>query len=251
MIIPGIENHLLAIFALIFFFAAFVHGSTAFGFPMVATPLLALASDIHTAILLTLIPTFVVNVVTIASEGQFRQALRQHLPLALVVMAGAGLGTVVLIVSQPDFFEALLGCAIIAYLWASRVNIRLHWIASHPRTARLLFGLAAGVLGGLTNVMAPVLIIYALESDYSKRELIQASNLCFMSGKLMQLILFSAHGSFSSQELTVSTFMILFVALALFIGVRIRRRIHPEKYMQILRGFLLVLAIGLLWKAVF
>jgi len=247
----GYANELLAAFALIFFFAAFVHGSTAFGFPMVATPLLALVSDIHTAILLTLIPTFVVNVVTITSEGEVRQAIRQHLPLAALAMLGAGLGTMILIVSKPGIFEAFLGFAIIAYLLATRIDFRITWIASHPRAARLLFGLAAGMLGGLTNVMAPVLIIFALESGYNKRELIQASNMCFMSGKLMQLIVFSVHGSFSSEELGLSMGMLLFVALALFIGVRIRRRIHPERYMQVLRGLLWVLAAGLLWKAVF
>ena len=245
----GYDHELLAVFALIFFFAAFVHGSTAFGFPMVATPLLALVSDIHTAILLTLIPTFVVNVVTISSEGEVRQALRQHLPLALLAMLGAGLGTMILIVSKPGIFEALLGCAIIAYLLASRIDFRITWIAANPRASRLVFGLAAGLLGGLTNVMAPVLIIFALESGYRKRELIQASNMCFMSGKIMQLIVFSTHGSFSGQQFGVSLTMLLFVVLALAIGVRIRRRIDPDRYLQLLRGLLWVLAAGLLSKA--
>ena len=247
----GVANELLLVFAAIFFFAAFIHGSTAFGFPMVATPLLALISDIHTAILLTLIPTFIVNIVTISSEGGVRDAIRQHLPLALLAMVGAGVGTVILIVSSPEIFEALLGISIIAYLIATRINIRFHWIAAYPRFSRLLFGLAAGVLGGLTNVMAPVLIIYALESGYDKRQLIQASNMCFMSGKIIQLILFTAHGSFSVSELSISLVMIVFVGLALFVGLKIRRRISPDRYMQVLRAFLLVLSLSLLWKAFF
>jgi uncharacterized membrane protein YfcA len=247
----GFEQEVLILFGGVFFLAAFIHGSTGFGFPMVATPLLALISDIHTAILLTLIPTFVVNLVTISSEGDFRGAVRQHLPLALLAMAGAAFGTVMLIVSKPDFFEALLGIAIISYLLATRINLRLTWIRAYPRAAKTVFGLAAGILGGLTNVMAPVLIVYALESRYSKNALIQASNMCFLSGKIIQLILFSAHGSFGVRELSTSVIMILFVVLALAVGVQIRKRIHVVVYMKILRAFLLILALSLLYKAAF
>ena len=205
----GFTNEILMLFAAIFFLAAFIHGSTGFGFPMVATPLLALVSDIQTAILLTLIPTFVVNLVTITSEGRFKQAVRNHLALALLAMVGAGAGTLILIFSTTAFFELLLAVAIVVYLLADKIRLNLEWIREHPRYSRLIFGITAGVLGGLTNVMAPVLIIYAVESRYSKSDLIQASNMCFLLGKLIQLILFSYHGRFTFSELSTSAIMIL------------------------------------------
>jgi uncharacterized membrane protein YfcA len=51
-----LSSEVLIAATFIFFFAAFIHGSIGFGFPMVATPLLALITDIQTAIILTLIP---------------------------------------------------------------------------------------------------------------------------------------------------------------------------------------------------
>ncbi len=246
----GFTPDLLIIFASIFLLAALIHGSTGFGFPMVSTPLLALVSDIQTAILLTLIPTFVVNLVTIFSEGEFRQALRQHLTLASLAMLGAGLGTLILIFATTVIFELLLAIAILVYLAANRVRLELKWIRVHPRASKLLFGISAGLLGGLTNVMAPVLIIYGMESGYGKRELIQASNMCFLLGKVIQLSLFTWYGRFSVNELSTSMIMILFVAIALAIGVWIRRKIHVELYMRILRGFLFLLALSLIVKVV-
>ena len=222
----GFAHELLLLFAAIFLLAALIHGSTGFGFPMVATPLLALVSDIQTAILLTLIPTFVVNLVTITSEGHFSPAVRKHLSLALLAMVGAGVGTLILIFTTTAFFEVLLALAIIVYLLANRIRLRLDWIRLHPRLARTMFGLAAGVLGGLTNVMAPVLIIYGIESGYGKRDLIQASNLCFLFGKLIQLGLFSWYGQFSANELSTSMLMILVVGAALAVGVHVRKRIQ-------------------------
>ena len=242
---------LLIVYAAIFLLAALIHGSTGFGFPMVSTPLLALVSDIQTAILLTLIPTFVVNLVTITSEGNFKQAVRDHLPIALLAMVGAGFGTLILIFTTTAFFELLLAVAIIVYLLADKIRLNLDWIRNYPRMSKVLFGLSAGLLGGLTNVMAPVLIIFAVESRYSKSGLIQASNMCFLSGKLIQLILFSYHGSFTLDELSISAVMIIAVALALAVGVQIRKRIHVEVYMKVLRGFLLLLALSLIFKVAF
>lgn len=217
---------------------------------MVATPLLALVSDIQTAILLTLIPTFIVNLVTITSEGYVKQAVKNHLALALLAMVGAGMGTLILIFSTTAFFEVLLAVAIIVYLLADKIRLNLEWIRQHPRFSKLLFGISAGLLGGLTNVMAPVLIIYAMESGYGKRALIQASNMCFLSGKIIQLILFSYYSKFTSNELSVSMIMIIAVGIALAVGVQIRKRIHVEVYMKVLRGFLWILALSLIGKVV-
>ncbi|MEC9384130.1 MAG: sulfite exporter TauE/SafE family protein, partial [SAR324 cluster bacterium] len=79
----------LIFFTFIFFLAAFIHGSFGFGFPMVATPLLALFTDLQTAIVLTFIPTLLVNLISIISEGDILIAARRHLSLALFAILGS------------------------------------------------------------------------------------------------------------------------------------------------------------------
>ena len=80
----------LLIFAgIISFFAAFIHGSIGLGFPIVATALLALFTDIQTAIILTLIPNILANIVSIKSEGSILVASRRYLSFALLVMLGS------------------------------------------------------------------------------------------------------------------------------------------------------------------
>ncbi len=244
----GFSSDIIIIFAGIFFLAAFIHGSTGFGFPMVATPLLALVSDIQTAILLTLVPTFLVNLVSINTEGSLKLAIHRHISLMLLVMSGATLGTFVLMSTQSIIFEALLAVAIIFYLLADKIKLNFTWIRNYPQFSKIIFGFSAGLLGGLTNVMAPILIIYSLEMRYTKSDLIQVANLCFLSGKIIQVVLFSTHGALTVNELSTSVFMIVFVALALTVGVNIRKKIRVDTYMKILRFFLLILSISLLIK---
>ena len=240
----------LLIAAIIFFLAAVFHGSIGTGFPMIATPLLALMTDIQTAIILTLIPTLLVNVVSIISEGNASKAVKQHFPLALYALLGSSLGTLLLISLDSEIFKALLAIAILIYLFIDKIQFNLSWIRRQPQLSKLVFGTSAGVLGGLTNVMAPVLIIYSLESRHSKKQIIQANNLCFLFGKLIQIILFSSYGEINKSEFTTSLIMLLVTAVALFIGVRIKKRIQADLYKKILKGLLLVLAITILYQVI-
>ena len=65
---PGIENLSVWTWVLlvgIFCFAGLVHGTLGLGFQMMATPLLAMITDVRSAVLITLIPTMAVNIVSI------------------------------------------------------------------------------------------------------------------------------------------------------------------------------------------
>ena len=245
-----LSPEILILAALIFFCAALIHGSIGFGFPMLATPLLALVTKIQSAIIITLIPTLLVNIVSIASEGGFRDALRWHLPLSLLAMAVSAIGTLILIFSNSQIFEALLSLAIFVYLLAGQIKFNFAWVHQRPFLSRVIFGLTAGILGGLTNVMAPVLIIYSLESKHTKSETIQAANSCFMFGKTIQLLIFAMHGQFNAGVLSMSAVMLIVVSLALYLGIGLRKKIDADAYQGVLRVVLLILAISLLIKVV-
>ncbi len=244
----SLSAELLILVAVFLFIAAFIHGSMGFGFPMVATPLLALVTDIQTAIVLTLIPNLLVNTMSIKSEGDIAPVFRKFLPLATLALIGSTLGTFILIYHSSELFKILLAIGILVYLYLDHINLKLSWIRQHPQISRFMFGISAGVMGGLTNVMVPVLIIYFLESRYSKSEMIQALNLCFLFGKAIQLILFSLAGYFTEKELVMSLQMLLVITLALYIGIQIKKKIRPGHYEKLLRFFLLGISLFLILK---
>ena len=64
-------------------FAAIIHGAIGIGFPLVATPLLAMVTDIKTAILLLVLPTVVINVANIIKGGPWHRSIALYWPLAL------------------------------------------------------------------------------------------------------------------------------------------------------------------------
>jgi len=234
------------LFSFIFILAAFIHGSVGFGFPMVATPLLALFTDIQTAIVLTLIPTLLVNVLSIISEGDIFLAARRYLSLALYAMLGSAAGTQILLSVNSDIFKGLLGIVIIIYLLVEKTKLELSWIRLYPRLSKCFFGVSAGLVGGLTNVMGPVLIIYSLESKYSKREIIQACNLSFLFGKIIQILLFVLNDEITLNVLSTSSMMLIVSSIALYVGIAVKKKINERVYQKIIRTLLFTLATVLL-----
>ncbi len=234
--------------------AGLVHGTLGLGFPLVATPLLALVVDVRSAILITLLPTVCVNVVSILKGGAWEQSIGRYWPLAAYAVVGSVAGTRVLIVSDPAPFKLLLAGLVLLYLGSTRLGaLRWEWARTHRTLAMLAFGLVAGISAGTTNVMVPILIIYTLELGLSSQAMVQVFNLCFLAGKLSQIAVFGAAGSLTTGLLAAASPLAVAALGALFLGMRIRARLRVETYRHIVRqvlfGLALLLIAQFIWQA--
>lgn len=239
------------ILSIILFISSLVHGSIGFGFPMLSTPLLAMVTDMKTAILYIAIPTLLINLISIFSEGEFLKALKRFFPLAIIGMIGSAIGTQILIYSNSEIFKLLLAISIFLYLFIQKFKIEMLWIQKRKTFSMIVFGLVAGIIGGLTNVMASILIIYSLESKHTKKEIIQSTNLCFLFGKIIQIILFSIHGSFNQELLFTSFSSLVVVIIAMFLGLKIKNIIPQEIYRKVIKVVLFIIACFLVIQTIF
>jgi len=234
----------LLLILLVITFAGLVHGTLGLGFPMMATPLLTLFTDVQTAILVTLLPTVAVNIGSIAYGRHWRESIGRYWPLALFAVIGSILGTRFLIASDPSPFRLLLAGIILVYLNVDRLGrLPMGWIKRYPIISMALFGTAGGFLAGTVNVMVPLLVIYTLELGLATTAMIQVFNLCFLAGKLAQITVFSAAGLFATANVIESLPVVIAAILALAAGIMLRQRIKAELYRKVLRHLLLLVAV--------
>ena len=226
--------------------AAWVHGALGLGFPLVATPLLAMFTDVRTAILLTLVPTVTINLVSIFTDSHWRQALREFWPLPVATIAGSVVGTQVILRTDPEPFRLLLAAIIVLYLVVDRLRgsgFQPRWRPTYP----LMFGtgLIAGILAGLVNVMVPVLIIFALETGVAIGLLVAVFNVSFLTAKVGQILTFGAEGALSRDLLLSAPPLLIIAVLMLLWGIRIRLRTDVERYKRWLKLALWAIAFAL------
>ena len=240
-----LSDHLLIVLVILGA-ASMIHGLLGIGFPLVSTPLIALFTDVRTAMLLLLIPTMAINIVSILQGGGWRASIGRYWPLALFVALGSVAGTRLLIVTSPAPYKLLMAAVLLVYLNVHRMGRRWPWIQRRPWSAMAVFGLSAGLLAGTVNAAIPALIIYGLELQLPAAALVQVFNLCFLAGKLSQAVTFGAAGLFTPDTIRLTLPLALYVLVGLSMGMAVRRRIETGTYRRWLRHILFLIAILLM-----
>jgi uncharacterized membrane protein YfcA len=227
--------------------AGFAHGAIGFGFPVVATPLVALVIDVRSAIALLAPVTLVLVLLSVVRGGSLMVLLRRFWYLPLAIGVGSWLGTLLLLAAPPEPFLLVLAAVILLYLNLDRLGLgRSSTVKENPASFGLGFGFAAGVFEAIANVAGPVLLVYFMLLGLAPGQMVQALNLCFTAGKGTQVATWAASGGMTpALWLAVGAFTVPSVA-ALFAGMRVRSRIDAATYRRWLRGALWVMAVLLI-----
>ena len=246
---PGFESVTpLLVFwiAVVILFAGFVQGALGLGFPMVATPLIAFATDIHTAVVIVLLPCIACIAVTMWKTPRLRETLRQFWMMPLWAFVGASVGTRLFILYPQFPYTLLLAAVILAYLNLERLG-RTEWplVRRHSRTAGMVFGITAGVCEGTANIAAPPLIVYYLALGLEPAMLVQALNICFLTGKTTQFFTLTSVGGVSATQWLVTVPLMAASAAGALYGIGIRNRIDALTYRSWLKRALLAIALVL------
>jgi uncharacterized membrane protein YfcA len=216
--------------------AGFAHGAIGFGFPIVATPLVALVIDVKSAIALLAPVTLVLVLLSVVRGGSLVELLRRFWYLPLVIGAGSWLGTRLLLAAPPEPFLLVLAGVILLYLNLDRLGLGgSETVKARPLPFGLCFGFVAGVFEAIANVAGPVLLVYFMLTGLAPGQMVQALNLCFASGKGTQVAAWIASGAMTpGLWLAVAALTVPSVA-SLFVGMRVRSRIDAATYRRWLR----------------
>lgn len=224
--------------------SAFVHGVFGFGFPLVTTPLLALVFPFPTAILMTLLPALAVIATTLVGEGHVRAALRQYWSIPVSTVIGSFVGTQFLLNVDPEPFRAVLALLLVAYLITDHLRKEAHE-PKFPLWTLPVVGFSLGLLGGVANVFAPLLAVYALYTRMSPLLMVATFNITFLFSKSGQVFGYISNGAFDMDVVLTTLWVIPFCMVALWLGTRVRRRFSVDQYRSVLKAFLWVISVVL------
>lgn len=230
--------------------AGSVKGMTGMGLPTIAMGIMTLAIDPRSAIALNLIPMMTSNLWQLYRAGDLRGAIRRYFPLALILMICVWV-TVTLTAGAPDkVLFATLGGAILLFV---AVNVS-RWRPSIPdrldRPAQITAGVLAGVMGGLTSVWAPPIMIYLAARLTPKDEFVRASGLLLLSGTLPLSLGYVQQGFVTMQVAATSTALLVPTLLGFALGEKLRGYLSEAAFRRALLLAFFVMGANLLRKAI-
>lgn len=248
--VPGFESFSAGVvlwIAFVIALAALVQGALGLGFPMVATPLIALVTDMRSAVILVLLPCVAAIVANIVKGGPLRPVLAEFWMMPFYAFAGAVVGTRLFIAFPAFPFAVLLALVILVYLNLDRLG-KTEWplIRRHKILFGALFGVVAGVSEGTANAAAPPLVVYYLALGLTPVSLVQALNICFITGKATQFTTLASSGGVSLAQWLVTLPLAAVAGVSVLYGIRIRSRVAAATYRRWLRYALFAVALILL-----
>jgi uncharacterized membrane protein YfcA len=230
--------------------AGLAHGVSGFGFPLISTPMVALFTDVRTAVLVTLFPNIVVNIASATSGAAWRENLRRYWAIPLWVLLGTIVGTQVVLWAPANPLRLFLAAVIVLYLQQERIR-GIDWsvIARHPAGAGLVCGLLGGFLSGTVNVMLPALLIYFSALATPALVMTQVMNACFLVGKVSQAVVFALHGRVTMDGLAWTLPVCVVGYIGYIVGRRVQSRVSPAAYRRMIRAVLWFMAALLVAQA--
>ncbi len=227
--------------------SGFIQGALGFGFPFIATPMIAMVVDMRTAVIFVLLPTLATVVITLLTSGPLGPVMKRFWMMPVYATCGALAGTWLFVAAPAAPYQLLLALVIVVYLNLDRFT-RGEWpsIRRHERAFGPLAGTVAGLFEGTANVAAPPLIIYYLALGIAPALMVQAMQICFMVGKTTQFAVLTLHGGVSSGQ-WIATLPFCAIAVAAGIaGARMRDRIDAAMFRRWVKGALALIAVSLL-----
>jgi uncharacterized membrane protein YfcA len=220
---------ILVFMAAVCVLSGFAHGALGFGFPLVATPLAALAVDMKSAIAVLAPVTLVLVVISVLRGGRLLELIREFWYLPLAIAIGAWLGTRILLAAPPEPFTLVLALV---------ERLRLPFGVG--------FAFVAGIFEAIANVAGPMLLVYFMLLGAAPGQIVQTLNLCFSVGKGTQVATLAASGALGAPTWLAVAGLSVPALAGLAGGMRVRSRIDADTYRRWLRKALGVMAVLLL-----
>lgn len=240
---------LLIVAAFAFLFAGTIKGLVGLGLPTAVVGILAQFIDPRQAIALLLLPILISNTWQIYRGGMAAETFKKLWPFCLVMCV------LIFITSQfaanfsAEILTISVGIMILLFV-VTNVFLKSFTIPEkHDKVYQIGFASAAGIVGGLTSLWAPVIVMYMLSKRLSKEEFVASVGMLLMSGCIPLLAGYITAGLTTPTMLFWSLIMVIPTLAGFAIGEWARAFLKAEQFRKILLGVFFLLGTNLIVNA--
>jgi len=228
----------------------FIKGALGVGTPLLTVPMMAQVLPPQMAIAIMAVPVVVANLWQFAQAERSTAVVARFWPTFCAILVGTWVGVKILSVIDEKTLLVLVGVAVIAFALLQGSRFRLHLPDRLVKPAGVLFGGAAGVIGGVSSFFGPMLITYLISiRGLAKNQFVSTISFLYVSAVVPWTITLFIYDILDQRLLIYSAFATLPVTLGLLVGQRLRGHISEARFHNLIIGILVVSGTSMLWRA--
>lgn len=228
----SVTTEILMLALLVFLLAGTVKGVLGIGLPTISISMLAQFVDPRVAIAFLLLPALITNIWQIYRGGQLKRSALKLWPFVSTM-------AVVLFVSSLFAARAstkllVLGIGIMVVLWTvtSLIKSPPRIPARFDRPVQFALGAVAGVMGGLTAIWSPPMVIYLLSIKCDKEDFVRFTGFLILCGTVPLTIGYLLNGLMDKKLAIASLMMIVPTLVGFTIGEYLRRFLGGQQFQK-------------------
>ncbi len=228
--ISMLDPSTLVLISSIIFTASLVTGVCRFGFALVAVPFLMVFLPPRTVIPLITIISLALDV-TILLDARRHVEWRKVASLMTSGVIGMLIGAWLLVYLDIGSLKLYIGVIITFFALASLLGLRRD--VENERTAFIVAGFLAGLLGGSTSIPGPPIVLFFQNQRMSK-ETFRANIIAFiLSLYIVTIPMYALNGLISWDIVSTSFLLVLPLLLGGWVGIRLSRTIDEDVFKKI------------------
>lgn len=236
---------ILAVFAI----GGAIKGTLGFGMPLTTMSLLSAFLDVPVAAALNAFPILIANLFQATRGGLLRQTVRRFWVLLLALAIGTWLGAMLILLLDPKWLLGALGAITILFCAVNHFRTELTVPQRFERLVGAFVGFVAGVIGGMSTVHGPPLIMYTASLRLAREAFVAALGTFFMLGGVFVTIAYIERGVVNMHTAPWSLACVPPVLAGMWLGQWLSRHINQDLFRKLVLLALLVLGVNLLRRA--
>ena len=245
----------LALLALAIFLGGTSKGIAGIGLPIITMPII-FTLDLLPAkdtIAFVVMPILITNLwQALRSGGGLLESLKEHWLLIVVFLPCLYLGSRMLAGMDTGTVFLVLGCIVIVFAASNMWKPNLEPLT--PKTRRWaapLAGVTGGLLGGLSSVWGPPIIMYMVMLRMPKDVWVRSVSLVYVVGAVPLAAFYWSNGVLNPSNVYLSTAACIPGMLGTLMGEQIRKVINEDVFRKALLVLLFVIGLNMVRRAVF
>ena len=241
-----LDLHTFAILLLAISIGGFVKGIISFGFPLVALPILSLVLPIKSAIFLLFFSLIIINAREIKVKNW--KKYKNISPLALGIFFGIIFGSIIFHKVDNQFISKIIGATIIFSAIINYYGLKIKKSFLESKSFSLTYGLFSGVIGGMTTIVGPLIVIYLVSLNLKKEFFSELVSLSVFSTLVPLYTVFFIYQKVTVHDFFVSAIFIIPAIMFQLLGFKIRKIIPQTMFKNIVLIILIIIGILILYK---
>ncbi|MEP2533246.1 sulfite exporter TauE/SafE family protein [Shimia sp.] len=237
---------ILCVASVTFFIGGLSKGAIGFGLPMIAIPMLTATGSLPLALSIAVPPVVATNLWQI---WKFRA--HHHIPFMrsflITGLLGLLFGTFVLKNVENAYFEILLGCLVLFYLFKKNKSGKTLTPERQNRLAPII-GSAAGLVHGTMGMSGLVGTPFFYAAGLSRPSFIFANSLMFIVFSALHMPALAVAGLYQPTALVIGLFVMIPAFAGLWIGNMLVDRLKASTFPLLVKGMLMIAAILPIWN---